>query len=149
MRLALAFIATLLLGVAIGGHAFSRTVQRPFLTVHDCEPACLSIKDIAGLMGSAGIHLAPGLLPYLAAQSAHCVAVRHPRPEGRFHLVFLPRRDVRNIMELTADDLPSLAGCLALAREQLALAGIRDYRVVTNGPGLQHVTYLHVHVIAD
>jgi diadenosine tetraphosphate (Ap4A) HIT family hydrolase len=104
--------------------------------------------DLAGLLGSVGIQHAPTLLPFYEAQSKECVAVRHPKPEGRFHLVFLPKRDVRNVLELTTEDIPFLVGCLALAREQVAKAGVRNYRFVTNGPELQHVTYFHFHVIA-
>jgi hypothetical protein len=148
MRRAVPFLLVLILGIGIGGILFSKTVQRSFLAVHICEKDCLELKDLAGLLGSLGILHTPSLLPFLEAQSAECVAVRHPKPEGRFHLVFLPKRDVRNVLELTPEDIPFLAGCLALARQQVAKAGISNYRLVTNGPELQHLTYFHFHVIA-
>ena len=148
MRRVAPYFLTLLLGVLIGGFLFSKSIERSFLAVQSCDEECLQLKDIAGLLGSLGIQHAPTLLPFFEAQSEECVAVRHPKPEGRFHLIFLPKRDVRNVLELTTEDIPFLVGCLALAREQVANAGIRNYRVVTNGPELQHVTYFHFHVIA-
>ena len=148
MRSALLYTLVLLLGVAIGGYMFSNSVQRSFLAVSDCDGQCLELKDIAGLLASAGIQRVPSLLPFVAAQSKECVAVRHPKPEGQFHLVFLPKRDVRNVLELTADDVPYLTDCLALARKLVSKAGVQNYRVVTNGPALQHVTYFHFHVVA-
>ena len=148
IRRVLPFALTLLLGFIAGGYVFSKTVERSFLAVHNCEDSCLELKDFAGLLGSVGIQYTPNLLPYLVAQSRECVAVRHPKPEWRFHLVFLPKRDVRNVLELTPSDLPYLTACLALAQEQVSRAGVKNYRLVTNGPELQHVTYFHFHVIA-
>ncbi len=147
-RRVLPFALTLLLGFIAGGYVFSKSVERSFLAVHKCDDSCLDLKDLAGLLGSVGIQRMPNLLPYLVAQSTECVAVRHPKPEGRFHLVFLPKRDVRNVLELAPSDIPYLTGCLALAREQVSMAGVKNYRLVTNGPELQHVTYFHFHVIA-
>ena len=142
------YILTLLVGVLMGGALFSKSIERSFLAVENCGKECLQPKDLAGLLGSLGIQHAPTLLPFFEAQSKECVAIRHPNPEGRFHLVFLPKRDARNVLELTQEDIPFLVGCLALAREQVAKAGVRNYRLVTNGPALQHVTYFHFHVIA-
>lgn len=148
MRKSVQFILTLALGVLIGGLLFSKSIQRSFLAVHSCENECLEPKDLVGLLGSIGIQHTPSLLPFVEAQSKECVAVRHPKPEGRFHLVFFPKRDARNALELTMEDVPFLTGCLALAREQVAKAGVRNYRLITNGPELQHATYFHFHVIA-
>jgi hypothetical protein len=148
MRRVAPYILTLLLGVVIGGFLFSKSIKRSLLAAQSCDEECLQPKDLAGLLGSLGIQHATTLLPFYEAQSKECVAVRHPKPEGNFHLVFLPKRDVRNVLELTQEDIPFLVGCLALAREQVAKAGVRNYRFVTYGPELQHVTYFHFHVIA-
>jgi len=77
-----------------------------------------------------------------------CGGIQHWAPEGRYHVAFFPKRDVRNIMELTEHDAPFLLDCLALAREHVSAAGFQNYRFVSNGPALQHVTYFHFHVIA-
>jgi hypothetical protein len=148
MRKILSYFITLLAGVTLGGYLFADSVKRSFLAVGECDTQCSEIKDLAGLLASAGILRTPSLLPFLVSQSKECIAVKHPKPEGRFHLVFLPKRDVRNVMELTAEDVPYLTGCLALARKEVAKASIDNYRLVSNGPSLQHVTYFHFHVIA-
>lgn len=148
MRRGLLVLVTFCAGVVTGGYLFSKSLPRSFLAVHACDGQCLSLKDLGGLLASAGIQVVPGALPNLEAESKDCVAVRHPKPEGAYHITYLPKRDVRNVMELTEQDAPFLLGCLALAREHAAKAGITNYRLVTNGPGLQHVTYFHFHVIA-
>ena len=74
------------------------------------------------------------------------MAIRHPRPEAKFHYVLFPKHDTRNITTLTTDDVPYVMGCFALARELVAADGIQKYRVSTNGPALQEVAYLHFHL---
>jgi hypothetical protein len=148
MQRSLSFLVVFLAGLAAGGYLFSKSLPRSFLAASACDDQCLRVKDLAGLLASAGIQHAPELMPFVESKSSSCVGVRHPKPEGRYHMVYLPRRDVRNIMELTPEDVPYLTGCLALAREDIVRAGIRDYRLVSNGPALQQVTYMHFHVIA-
>ena len=147
MRRVAPYILTLLLGVVIGGFLFSKAIKRSLLAVQSCDEECPS-QRILPVFWARGIQHAPTLLPFYEAQSKECIAVRHPKLEGRFHLVFLPKRDVRNVLELTQEDVPFLVGCLVLAREQVAKAGVRNYRFVTYGPELQHITYFHFHVIA-
>jgi hypothetical protein len=142
--LALAFTS----GLLVGGYAFSGAIPRSFLAVHDCGGRCLEPRDLLGLLASAGIRHAPDLLPLKVAESTRCVGIQHWAPEGRYHVAFFPKRDVRNIMELGEQDAPYLLDCLALARTHVAAAGFHNYRVVSNGPALQHLTYLHFHVIA-
>lgn len=149
MRPALLHIGIFLAGVVAGGSLFSRSLPRSFLAVQACDGQCLQLRDLGGLLASAGIQFLPGALPYLEAESTECVAVRHPKPQGAYHITYLPKRDVRNVMELTPQDVPYLLGCLALAREHAAKAGITNYRLLSNGPDLQHVTYFHFHVIAN
>jgi hypothetical protein len=146
---ALVFIAIFLLGLVAGGYLFAKTLPRSFIALNECGTQCLELNDLAGLLASVGIQRAPGMLPLLVGQSAECVAVRHPRPEAPYHVTFLPKRDLRNILELTDEDVPYLLGCLALARQYVADARLHSYRIVTNGPGLQHVTYFHFHVIGQ
>jgi len=148
MQRALALLFVFVAGLVVGGYLFSKSLPRSFLATSACDVQCTHVKDLAGLLASAGIQHTPDLVPFLENKSPTCLAVRHPKPEGRYHMVYLPRRDVRNIMELTPEDIPYLSGCLALAREDVLRAGVRDYRLISNGPSLQHVTYMHFHVIA-
>ncbi len=97
---------------------------------------------------SAGIQRLPAVLPGVERESNECLAIRHPQPEGRVHFVLFPKRDARNILELTPEDQPFVMGCFALARELARESIVLNWRLVTNGPALQHVTYLHFHLVA-
>lgn len=52
-------------------------------------------------------------------------------------------------MELQPEDMPYLLDCLALARHDVERGGLANYRFVSNGPALQHVSYFHFHIIAQ
>jgi hypothetical protein len=136
------------LGLIAGGILFSRTVPRSVLDPSSCTSNCLKPADVTALLLSAGIRLAPGWIPRTVAESDQCIGIQHWRPEGRYHVAFFPKRDVRNVMELQAEDMPYLLDCLALARHDVESAGFANYRFVSNGPALQHVSYFHFHIIA-
>ena len=97
---------------------------------------------------SAGLAHTPNVVPAAVVESDRCIGIQHWKPEGRYHVAYFPKRDARNIMELTQEDAPYLLDCLSLAREHVGAAGFKNYRVVSNGPALQHVSYFHFHVIA-
>jgi len=149
MRLILSFLLVFLLGVTTGGYLFSRSLPRSFLALDQCDGQCLKRKDLLGLLASAGIQHAPNWVPFVVAESKMCVAVRHPRPTSNYDIVFFPKRDVRHALELESQDVPYLVDCLALASEQVRKDHIRDYRLVSNGPALQDVTYFHFHIISN
>lgn len=147
MRRSLLPLAMLVLGIYVGGSLFSRSLPRSFLAATNCQTSCYRPNDFAGLLVSLGIQQTPSLLP-VARETDECLAIKHPRPEGRIHFILFPKRDVRNVMEVTIDDAPFFLGCFALARDIAQQANALNYRLVTNGPRLQHVTYLHFHLVA-
>ena len=75
---------------------------------------------------------------------------RHPAPGagGPSPLRRVPKKDVKSIADVSVDDGSYVLDCVAVIRALVTENGLRNYRVVTNGPGLQGVTYLHFHVIA-
>ena len=136
------------LGVIVGAITFSRTIPRSLLQAQSCGENCLRPSDIAALIMSAGIRIAPDLIPGTVAESEKCIGIQHWRPEGRYHVAYFPKQEARNIMELGQKDLPYLLDCLALARDHVGKSGFANYRFTSSGPALQHVSYFHFHVIA-
>ena len=118
------------------------------MAITDCGDNCYRPSDLAGLLVSAGIQKAPALVPLVVKESTECVALRHPQPEARVHLVLFPKKDIRNVLEIASEDQSFVFGCFALARQLAIEAGVSNYRLITNGPLLQHVTYLHFHLVA-
>lgn len=134
-------------GVAVGGYLFSQSRPRDVLPFKPCEERCYKPQEVAGLIASVAILRTPGLVPAVVLESDNCLAVRHPRPEARIHYVLFPKHDTRNIATLSADDAPYVMACFAMVRELVARDRLQSYRVLTNGPALQDIAYLHFHLI--
>jgi len=141
--MALAFVA----GIAVGGYLFSASQPRSFLALANCD-RCYRPNDLAGLLASVGIQRAHGALPLVVKETDRCMAIKHPFPEARVHFVVFPKKDVKSIADVAVDDQPYVLDCLAVIRALVVEHRLRAYRVVTNGPGFQGVTYLHFHLVA-
>lgn len=138
----IAFVA----GVAVGGYLFTKSLPRSFLAFSDCRSSCYRPNDLAGLVVSAGIQRAHGLIPDVLKESDKCLAIRHPVPSALHHFVIFPKKDIKSIGEIAPEDAPDVVDCIALIGALTSEYGLRRYDVLTNGPGLQDVTYLHFHV---
>ena len=136
------------LGLILGGYLFAGVQPRSLLALTHCGSSCYRPNDLAGLMASVGIQRAPGLLPGIVKETERCISITHPFPEARIHFVVIPKRDIKDIASIGADDGPFVLECLAHVQALVADHQLRAYRVFTNGPGRQAVTYLHFHLVA-
>ncbi|MDE0856866.1 MAG: hypothetical protein OSA97_20820 [Nevskia sp.] len=135
-------------GFGCGAASFVRTQARPLPALHQCESldGCAADPEVLGLITSVGLHLAPGLAPEIVARSRECVGIRNPKPADRDDLVFFPTRDMRNLLDVAPGDEPYLLGCLALMRTVVEQRHMASWRIVSNGPGIQEINYLHFHL---
>ncbi len=79
------------------------------------------------------------------------VPADHPEKRGPVHFVVVPRRHIRDALELTEDDAPLIARMFTTATALARQAGIAEsgFRLLSNtGPdGNQTVMHLHLHCI--
>jgi hypothetical protein len=148
IRPAIILAVTFVAGLSIGARAFMNTQPRSWLNIASCANRCYRASDIAGLLVSAGIVNAPGWVPRVVRESDKCLAIPYPRAGHHLHLVFFPKRDIRDIADLTADDQPYVMDCFAVIRSIVDEQGLSDYRVYTNGPREQEISILHFHLVA-
>ena len=135
-------------GVVVGGYLFADTQPRSFLAVHRCEGSrCLRPQELLGLLGSVLMQRAPDLLPGIVIETDRTVAIRVPAPSP--HFVIIPKRDIRNVGDLTAEDAPWLIDAYAVIGRLVREQGLEAYQVMTRGPGDQSVAYLHFHLVAE
>jgi histidine triad (HIT) family protein len=135
------------LGVVIGGYLFSQSQPRSFLSVTHCRK-CLSRADLLGLIASVGIRKFPELLPEVVFETDKTVVIKDPFDEEPFHYVIIPKKDIKNIGEISSTDLPYLIDVFAVTDWLVKKERLVKYRFYTNGPGYQDVTYLHFHLVA-
>jgi hypothetical protein len=137
----------LLVGGVTGGYLFNDSRPRSFLSLNQCQN-CLSSKDLAGLLSSAGIQKFPGFIPFVAVKTDKTIAIKNPLPEARVDYIIIPRKDIKNIGQISREDAPYLLDVYAVAQDIIRKEKVSHYRFYTNGPGFQDVTYLHFHLIS-
>lgn len=130
-RLVVFGVGLVALGIAVGGYLFSDTQPRSFLAITDCRERCYAPSELAGLLAAAGISRASDVLPLVARETDRCVAIRHPFAAREQYVIF-PKKDVRDIADVSEAAAPEVLDCLAVIRAIVTERGLRNYRVTTS-----------------
>lgn len=142
----LIILGVLLVGIIVGGYLFSKTQPRSILSVQHCDH-CLSLNELTGLVGSVVVNQAPLLLkPVVVYETDKTVAIKNPYPESAVDYVIIPKKDIKDIGDLSDEDQPYLRDAYAVATQLINAKHLRDYSMKTYGPGYRQVRYLHFHL---
>jgi len=144
-RVATLSLFFLFFGIVIGGYLFSQSQPRSLLALNQCDN-CLNPNDLAGLLASVGVQKLPGMVPFIVFETDKTIAIKLPLQKQHFHYVIIPKKDIKNIGELSEADAPYLIDAHLVARQIIEKDKLYKYRWYTNGPGFQNVTYLHFHL---
>jgi histidine triad (HIT) family protein len=148
-KLILLLFVALVAGVILGGYLFADTRPRSVLALNNCAGTCLQSKELLGLMTSVGIQRFPSLIPSVVKETDKTIVIEHPNPQARIHYLVIPKKDIKNLGELSDADGEYLLDAFKVAREVVKEKNLTDYRLTTNGPGYQTVTYMHFHLTAN
>src|SRR5262249_38007487 len=143
------FVSVLCLAIGLvgGGMLFSQSQPRSVLAIYNCDQ-CLDVKELAGLLASVGIQKFPGLLPAVVMETDRTIAMQLPSTKQGVHYVLIPKKDIKNIGEISAEDAPYLIDIFAVAQRIIVDKALSKYEIITNGPGYQEVAYLHFHLLS-
>jgi histidine triad (HIT) family protein len=142
-------LVSLVVGVMLGGYLFADTRPRSFLALNKCEGTCFQTNELLGLLTSVGIQRFPALIPSVVKETDKTIVIESPSPQARIHYLVIPKRDIKNIGELSDADNEYLIDAFKVVREIVKEKNLTDYRLVTNGPGYQSLTYVHFHLTAN
>ena len=149
----LKFLAAIVFSLAGGFFFGAASIHRPILDAPlELPPARKpwSPKDVMGLMGSVGIRTLAGhleMVPLVVLETDRTFVITVSAAKTEAHYVLVPKKDIRDISEISAEDEPYLTDVFLTARQLVEKEGLHDYRIYTNGPGLQKVGYLHFHLV--
>ena len=135
-------------GLLVGGFLFSDSMPRSLLNISKCDN-CLASNDVAGLLASVIVNKMPHLIPNIILETDKTIVFKHPRPRHKIHYMFVPKKDIKNVGELTDEDSEYIVDLFSTIVVVLNELGTKNYRLWTNGPEKQDVTYLHFHLGAD
>jgi histidine triad (HIT) family protein len=76
------------------------------------------------------------------------LAFHHPKPSHPFHVVILPKKDIRSFADIDPADpfIPDLVGSV---QDLVAEYHLPAYRLIVNGGDYQDFPHLHFHLISD
>ena len=63
--------------------------------------------------------------------------------------MIFPKKDIKNVGELTKQDEKYLFDAFAVIANLIERENLIKYKVVTNGPDYQFTSYLHFHLKAE
>ena len=149
VRVIILMLAALVVGVILGGYLFSDTRPRSFLALNRCEGTCLQANELLGLAASVGVQRFSGLAPSVVKETDKTIVIEHPSPQARLHYLVIPKKDMKNIADLSDADREYLLDAFKVAGEIIREKNLSNYRLTTNGPGYQTATYLHFHLTAN
>ncbi len=136
------------LGFSIGMYVFTGVQERPGISFQKCSTGCIEPREIVGILTSAGIQHFPAVIPKVL-ETDKAFAIKSPLPESPIHYVIFPKKDIKNIAEVSAEDSEYLMDVYAIINELVKKDNLTNYQVITNGPGYQHTSYLHFHLRAE
>ena len=149
LKITLIIVISLLLGILVGGYLFSKTQPRSFLALNDCQNKCFNINELTGLLASVGIQNFPGLIPEVVMETDKTIVVKHPNPQASIHYLVLPKKDIKDITEIGILEDDYLTDAFNVMRTIIEKEKLKDYKVVTNGSGIQLMRYLLFHLMAE
>ena len=141
-------LISICVGILIGGYLFSQSQPRSFLAINRCQN-CLTHEDLLGLLASVQIQKFSGLMPFKVFETDKTVVIKHPFSSDRIHYIIIPKKDIKNIGEISEANAQYLTDAFFVARWIIEREKLSKYSFYTNGPGSQDVTYLHFHLVAE
>lgn len=136
------------IGIVIGGYLFSDTQPRSVLSLQNCS-RCLSPSELLGLMASVGIQHASGLIPSGVKETDKTIAVKSPAPQARIHFLILPKKDIKDVGNISPEDAEYVTDMMQVIASLIQENKLDGYKIISNGPDIQQLNYLHFHLIAD
>lgn len=109
----------------------------------------LKSSEILGLITSVVIQRMPKIIPKVILETDKTIVVEHPLPESRIHYLFFPKKDIKDIGKFSEEDKEYLVDLYSSIIEVIKLKKIKKYKILSNGPGRQHIAYLHIHLMAN
>jgi len=76
------------------------------------------------------------------------LAFYSPKPAHPFHVIIVPKKDVRSFADLELAD-PFLADLVTAAQSIVAEYNLPAYRLIVNGGEYQEFPHLHFHLVSD
>jgi len=76
------------------------------------------------------------------------MAFHHPKPSYPFHVLLLPKKAVKTLMEFDSNDSAFLTDLYATVQSLVEEFHLEAYRLIVNGGEYQEFPQLHFHLVS-
>lgn len=83
-------------------------------------------------------------------ENERILAIKDINPAAPIHLLIIPKKEIKDLQSVTAEDLPLISECITVAQQLAERYDISDgYRLLTNNGSSagQTIFHLHFHLI--
>ena len=79
------------------------------------------------------------------------IAFHHPDPSYTTHILLVPKRKYRSLLDIPSDDIEFMRDLFSVVRDLVTELGLENggYRLIVNGGDTQDIQHLHFHLISD
>jgi len=126
-------LISLCVGILIGGYLFSQSQPRSFLAINRCD-SCLTHEDLLVLLASIQIQKVSGLMLFKVFETDKTAVVKLLFSSHRIHYVIIPKKDIKNIGEISEADAQYLTDAFLLRD---GLSSDRSYRSIASTQTVQ------------
>ena len=109
----------------------------------------LKSSEISGLLSSVVLNYIPQIVPKVILETDRTICIEHPFPERNIHYLFFSKKDIKNIGDINEDDYDDIVDIHASIAKVIKMKNIKKYKLMSNGPGRQHIAHIHFHLMAD
>jgi histidine triad (HIT) family protein len=77
------------------------------------------------------------------------MAFYHPKPSYPFHVILVPKKQIRTLIELDPNDSAFFRDLYSAVQSLVDEFHLKAYRLIVNGGEYQDFPHLHFHLISD
>lgn len=104
---------------------------------------------LAPLIGWIFAHLSFAIPVKRLRETESLMAIYHPKPSYPFHILLVPKKAVKSLMEIDASDSAFLTDLYSTVQSLVEEFHLTAYRLIVNGGGYQDFPQLHFHLISE
>ncbi len=103
---------------------------------------------LAPVIGWVWAHMSFAIPVKRLRETDKLMAFYHPKPAYPFHVILMPKKDIRSFTELEPGD-PFLAELVSATQSLVEEFRLTSWRLIVNGGEYQEFPHLHFHLISD
>ncbi len=102
----------------------------------------------APLIGWLFAHMSFAIPVKRLRETENLMAFHHPKPSHPFHVLLVPKRAVKTLMEFDSNDSAFLTDLYSTVQSLVEEFDLTAYRLIVNGGEYQDFPQLHFHLIS-